>query len=338
MSNKTAYLLVNFGGPRDLEEIRPFLSELLTDRDVVRTNLPDFIHRFLFRRVAQKRSLTIRTDYERIGGKSPIYFDTEAIKNLLADKLSAQVIAFHRYLPATHRDVIREIEALNVDEIRVLPLFPQFSYATTGSIARLLSKLLCCKTLNKLRWIQSYSGHRAFVSAYQKRIGDFLQEKQLVEKDIILLFSSHGLPQSFICTGDIYEAECRLSYNLVREMFKQAVCRLSYQSKFGKGQWLRPYTDESCKSVASWSEGRKKAVVVPLSFTSDHIETLYEIEHLYLPMLEEQGIEAYRCPALNREPYWIDALVEIANTPFLSSTAMLVRNPAVVFCCKQGGK
>lgn len=337
MADSIAYLLVNFGGPRNLGEIRPFLTELLTDRDVIRSKLPNWAHNFLFTRVARKRALKIRDDYGLIGGKSPIYADTEEMAKLLAAKLSAPVIPFHRYLPATHAASLRQIEELEVEEIRVLPLFPQFSYATTGSIARFLSERLCCKTLNSLRWVHSYAGHPAFILSYQQRIRDFLEEREIAEEEAVLLFSCHGLPRSFICTGDIYETECRSSFQSVRSAFPRAVCRLSYQSKFGRGEWLRPYTDETCAAYPAWGEGRRKAVIVPLSFTSDHIETLFEIEKLYLPMLQEHGIEAHRCPALNLETYWIEALVEIAKTSFVSATQMLVRNKAVFFCCREGG-
>jgi ferrochelatase len=80
-----------------------------------------------------------------------------------------------------------------------------------------------------------------------------------------------------------------------------------------------------CESVGSWNQGRRMVIVVPLSFTSDHIETLYEIESLYLPLLRKNGVFAWRCPALNLEPDWIDALAEIAQTHSLNANTMLIR-------------
>ncbi len=309
------YLLMNFGGPRDLEEITPFLSALLCDRDVVRTRFPPFVHNWLFRRVARKRAGKISHDYEQIGGRSPIYFDTEALAKALAVKLGARVVPFHRYLPATHAETLRKVS--EAEEWIALPLFPQFSYATTGSIARFFSK-------KPLLWIKSYAGHEAFVKAYQKRIGDFLREQNLREKEILLLFSAHGLPRTFVEMGDPYETECQLSYQAVMQAFPQAKSRLCYQSKFGRGEWLRPYTDESCEQILNWNEGRKHIVFVPISFTSDHIETLFEVEKLYLPILREKGLCAHRCPALNLEPYWIDALAEIANNNLLYNNDLLI--------------
>src|SRR5579872_6090218 len=122
-------ILVNFGGPRSLDEIPFFLEELLTDRDLIHTRWPDWAHKFLFRRVARKRSRTVCHDYETIGGKSPIFFDTERIADLLTSE-NSPVLTFHRYLPATHAESLKKISDLvqTAKEIRVLPLFPQFSY------------------------------------------------------------------------------------------------------------------------------------------------------------------------------------------------------------------
>ena len=304
-------LLVNFGGPRYKQEIAPFLTELLQDRDVIRTRLPRFLHNWIFARVARKRAVKIAHDYDLIGGRSPIYFDTEAIADSLRAKTGNEVITFHRYLPATHAMSLRKVEACKSDSILVLPLFPQYCSATTGSIARFLSTYLSPAAQKKLRWIRSYADHPAFIASYQRRIRDTLAGLKLKEEETALLFSAHGVPQSFIDTGDIYQAECERSFEAVKKAFPKALCRLSYQSKFGPGEWIRPYTDESCQKAPNWIQGRPNIVVVPLSFTSDHIETLFEIEHLYLPMLRANGLSAHRCPALNREPYWLEALTTI---------------------------
>lgn len=308
-----------------MHEIRPFLTELLTDQDVVRARLPSWIHNRLFRRIAKKRSLKIRKDYAFIGGKSPIYFDTENIREILSQKLKKNIGTFHRYLSATHADSLKQIEASAAKEIRVLPLFPQFSYATTGSSAHFLSKHLSSKTLNKLRWIKSYPAHPSFIEAYQTRIASFLSQENLKEEETALLFSAHGVPQSFIDTGDIYQSECELSFQALSEKFPQSSSFLSYQSKFGPGEWLRPYTDEMCETVLHWSQMKKNIVIIPLTFTSDHIETLFEIERLYLPPIRARGLKAFRCPALNLESYWIDGLQELLKETNLCTTRMLCR-------------
>jgi protoporphyrin/coproporphyrin ferrochelatase len=314
VSDCLGILLVNFGGPRNLSEIEPFLTTLLCDPDVIPSCLP----RWFFARIAKKRAKTIVHDYEMIGGSSPIYADTEETARQLSQKLQCPVLTFHRYLPATHEASLAAIA--KAGPLKVLPLFPQFSYATTGSIARFFSRF----PKDQLRWIKSYPSHPAFINAWQKKIAGFLQEHHLAEQEVAFLFSAHGLPRSFIEDGDIYERECRLSFDAVMQAFPNAIGQLAYQSKFGKGEWLRPYTNEMCENL-SWSQNRRHIVIVPISFTSDHIETLFEIEQQYLPPLRKQHVTALRCPALNLEPYWISALAEIAKSEDLCNNRMLIR-------------
>lgn len=325
MPKKTAYVLANFGGPRDLDEIRPFLQELLLDPEVIRPTLPSFIHRMLFRRIAKKRSVKVKHDYEKIGGKSPIFEDTENLKRLLEERTSEEMITFHRYLPKTHPEFIAKMENLDADEIRILPLFPQFSYATTGSIANFFARKLSPETTVKIRWIKSYAGHPAFVGTYQKLIAEFLQENKLQEEETILLFSCHGIPEKFVEEGDIYQMECNISYRLVLKAFPYTLGRLSFQSRFGPEEWIKPYTEDVCQEIDSWSEGRKNIVIVPLSFTSDHIETLFEIEELYVKELLKKNYAAYRLPALNLRPDWVQGILTLFKETNLTNNQMLIR-------------
>lgn len=320
-------IIVNFGGPRNLEEIESFLISLLTDRDVIRSRMPNFLHRFLFTRIAKKRVEKVAADYALIGGKSPIFEDTETVASLVSHLTGSEVRAFHRYLVATHGEFFKSLGSLSSDEILVFPMFPQFSYATTGSIARFFKTHLPESLTARLRWIRSYSDHPAYVRVIQQNIRAFLDEQKLEEEETVLLFSAHGLPQAFIDTGDSYQKECERSFALIAAGFPKALAKLAYQSKFGRGEWLRPYTDETCEEVLSWSEGRKNVVFIPLSFTSDHIETLYEIEELYLPIVRRKGLNALRCPAQGTAPEWTQAIAEIMRSIPTHKTEELVFKP-----------
>jgi ferrochelatase len=327
LMDSTAYLLVNFGGPRDLNEIEEFLIALLTDQEVIRTSLPAFIHRWFFTRVAKKRSRKIAPDYALIGGKSPIFEDTEAIADSVGEILGAKVLTFHRYLPKTYTAFIEQMENLSdCSEIRVFPMFPQFSTATTGSIALWFATHLSPHINNKMAWVKSCPGHPSYIEAMDSCLRTFLKETGWQEEECALLFSAHGLPQEFIRTGDVYETECQLTFNLIKDRFPKALSLLSYQSQFGKGEWIRPYTNEVCEQMAVKAEGRQKVVVVPLSFTSDHIETLYEIEELYLPVIRRQGMQAARCPALNRRPEWIEAIAQMFRESANAELGQLLRS------------
>jgi ferrochelatase len=323
---KKAYLLVNFGGPRDLNEIDEFLIELLTDQEVLRTCFPAFLHRFLFTRVAKKRTKKITPDYALIGGKSPIFEDTEAIAEKIGQKMDAEVIVFHRYLPKTHAKFIEKMESLYaIEKIRVFPMFPQFSYATTGSVALWFKTHLPSLIVNKLSWVKSYPVEPSYIHAFETCLRDFMLEKGLKEEETILLFSAHGLPQRFIDTGDPYENECQRTFEQLKKRFPKALTKLSYQSQFGKEEWIRPFTAEACETIDKWGKSQKNCVIVPLSFTSDHIETLYEIQKLYLPIICKTGMQAYRCPALNRREEWIHAIVGLFQGEQEMKNPMLVR-------------
>ncbi len=330
--NSTAYLLVNFGGPRSLSEIEEFLIALLTDKEVIRTSFPDFFHKLLFTYVAKKRSKKIAPDYALIGGKSPIYEDTEAVAEMVGKKLDVEILTFHRYLPQTHESFFKKMQKMHhVDQIRVFPMFPQFSYATTGSIALWFSQHLSKELVEKMQWIKSYSEHESYIACMQRCLSTFLHISNLSEKEIVLLFSAHGLPQRFISTGDDYEKECRLSFERIKSFYPHALSILSFQSQFGKEPWIRPYTAEICEQIETLADGRQNVVVIPLSFTSDHIETLYEIEKLYLSSIRKQGLNAYRCPALNRREDWIDAIAELFQTSTPQQNSSLLRKGAAGF-------
>jgi len=317
-------ILVNFGGPRCTEEIEPFLIALLTDRDVVRSSWPQAIHKLFFTWIAKKRAKVIVHDYELIGGKSPIFEDTEALAALLRTKINEEVLTFHRYLPMTHPQFIDEIKALDSsDPIQVFPLFPQFSYTTTGSIARWFGKHLPPKLIGKLHWIKSYPDHSAFTNSFCSIIQACLKKHQMLEEETLLLFSAHGLPKSYVTSGDPYQGECERSFRKIAAAFPKAAHQLCYQSLFGKKEWVRPYTLDCCYSA---NPSYRNIVVVPLSFTSDHIETLFEIEQRYLPILKNKGIHAVRCPALNLTEEWVDGIVEILLSEETVSYSTLI-NP-----------
>lgn len=315
------FLIVNFGGPRNLAEVPTFLETLLTDEDVIWTSLPSFLQRLLFRKIARKRAKRVAHDYQKIGGKSPIFEDTENIAAQVASLLTKPVLTFHRYLPETHEAFIEKIEKLEEEKIIVFPLFPQFSFATTGSIARWMYENLKKEINDKLHWVKSYCDHPLFIECERQIIEDFLRENGLEESKTLLLFSMHGLPQCFVCLGDPYRNECERSYRAIANAFPLCKSAYAFQSKFGKAKWLAPSTEEMCHRVSA-----KNVVLVPLGFTSDHVETLFEIEEQYLPILRKRGINAYRCPALNQARSWILAIAKLMREEPLFKGGSLIRS------------
>lgn len=307
-------MIANFGGPRSLEEVEPFLVALFSDREVFRV---PFFFNPLFKRIAKRRAIGVREDYRAIGGKSPIFEDTEVI----AKKLQGEACTFHRYLVATHDAFFKKISSF--EQIIVFPMFPQFTYATTGSIAMLFAQKLPKEILSRIRWVKSYPKHPAFIALIQKMIREFFEKNRFLEEETILIFSAHGLPKVFIDEGDVYQEECESSFQLVSAAFPKVCAYLSYQSKVGRGEWIRPYTVDLCQEIPL--VGKKDVLFIPISFTSDHIETLFEIEREYMPIIRKRGLNAHRLSAFNQRPEWIEAIGRILREETLVNNAMLVR-------------
>jgi protoporphyrin/coproporphyrin ferrochelatase len=293
--------------------------------------LPQWVHNLFFTRLAKKRAMQVCEDYAAIGGKSPIYEDTEAIAEEVGALIKEPIVTFHRYLPATHAAFIETLRNIHGDaEVRIFPLFAQFSCATTGSIATWFAKHLPSHSVKRMQWIRSYPAHKRYIAAFESRIRHFLEENQVEEARCILLFSAHGLPEEFIRTGDVYQKECELTFERLSSHFPKALSRLCYQSQFGKQKWIGPSTPDLCSTIDEWGVNCDTAVIVPLSFTSDHIETLFEVEKLYIPLIVAKGLRALRCPALNRDAEWISALAQLlCEEPTVSNQSLLRRGSSL---------
>ncbi len=314
---------MNFGGPRTLKEVLPFLESLLTDEEVIRTSLPSWIQRLFFRYIARKRALKSAKEYALIGGGSPIYADTEWVATALSKRMGIPILAFHRYLEDTHDTFCEMLQQYDPEKILVFPLFPQFSYTTTGSIAKWFQEHLGFKWTQKMQWVKSYSAHTLYIKVMVACAQEFLQEQGLQESDTVLFCSAHGLPKQFILEGDPYQKECEASFKAIACCFPQAHAILAYQSKFGRQEWLTPATGTLCRQPQLFMEGKKQVVFIPVSFSSDHVETLFEIEG-YVSCLQKLGVPAYRCPALGRREDWMDAAAEmLKENAFVSNDALI---------------
>lgn len=304
-----AYLLANFGGPRSTNEIGIFLKSLLTDSLVTGPFFCKSLHKKLFSAIALRRAPQLVGPYNTIGGASPIYRDTEQLAKQLASYLQAPVVTFHRYLPTTHAHTVNQLYTLAPHyDLEALPLFPHFTYSVTGSIARFFHDQV---PTVPIAWVPRFGSHPLFIANMVQHLQTFLSSQNISKQDCCFLFSAHSLPKKMIRAGDPYQQECEQSYQAILKAFCPDESYLCYQSKFGFGRWLNP----SIKRLVTTLDTHKRYVcIVPFGFTSDHIETLYEIEHLYLPILKARGFTALRVPAIYSSPQWIETLSKILLT------------------------
>jgi ferrochelatase len=338
-------LLLNLGGPDSLRAVKPFLFNLFSDREIIRLG-PSFLQKPIAWLISSLRHRKTEEFYGQIGGKSPICEITFAQAKALEEVLKksgvsgqwpgARVYVAMRYWHPLIEDVIPEIHKDGIRRLIVLSLYPQYSVATTGSTLRKLGEVVSKYPL-EIFSIRSWYDNQLYIDALVEEIRNGLEafkdrdepsvmgnesgpkerhvsgssDSLRVTHDALrphVLFSAHSLPVKFIEEGDPYADQIQATINEVVSKI-DIQWSLSYQSKSGPVQWLGPSTDEMIEKLAE--KETRNLLVVPISFVSDHIETLYEIDILYRGMAEKLGMRLERVRSLNTSPLFISALQQI---------------------------
>ncbi|WP_457575084.1 ferrochelatase [Desulfolithobacter sp.] len=308
-TKKTAVLLLNLGGPEKQEDVEPFLYNLFSDRQIIRLG-PWFLQKFIARRIARKRAPKSRESYRKIGGGSPILDITrrqaEALEATLAKTGNYTVRVCMRYWHPFAAEVLPELVQKNIREIIALPLYPQYSVATTGSsltdLSHTAGRLVLDCSIKEIRsWPDQPRYIKCLASRIQEGVAHFDGRPEVV-------YSAHSLPKKFIDEGDPYVADLHKTI-MALEKITGLPGHLCYQSRSGPVEWLEPSTPDMLRRLAA--SGRKNILMVPISFVSDHVETLYEIDMLYRNMAAELGMELRSTRALNDDPEFIAALRDL---------------------------
>ena len=311
-------LLLNLGGPDKLEDVRPFLYNLFADPEIIRLPSP-LLQKPLAWLISTLRANKSRENYQKIGGGSPLRRITEAQAEALQTQLQqqghdAKVYVGMRYWHPFTDEAIAHIKRDRPEQLVILPLYPQFSISTTGSSFRVLDHLWeQDPVLQTIPYtvIPSWYDAPGYVEAMARLIEQTLGQVQHPETAQIF-FSAHGVPISYVEeSGDPYQQEIEKGAALIMEQVNAAnAYTLAYQSRVGPVDWLQPYTEDAIQDLAQ--QGVKELVVVPISFVSEHIETLEEIDQEYREVADNAGIETFaRVPALNTHPTFIQALTDL---------------------------
>jgi ferrochelatase len=323
----TGVLLLNLGGPDSLRAVKPFLFNLFSDREIIRLG-PAFLQRPIAYLISSLRAKKTEDAYSLIGGKSPIrditFAQAEALEaalnqgrdSLIPDTSKQyKVFVAMRYWHPLIEKVIPELYESGIRKLLVLSLYPHYSVATTGSSLNKLREVTekyGIELFNILSWFDHPLYIDALVDSIKKGFRLFginaSHTAASPPAGLHVLFSAHSLPVKFIEEGDPYVDQIKGTIN---EIVKKVNIdwSLSYQSKSGPVQWLEPSTDKMIEDLAA--QGKKNILVVPVSFVSDHIETLYEIDILYKNMAEKLGMRFERVASLNTSPLFISAMQDI---------------------------
>jgi len=304
---KRAILLMNMGGPNNIDEVEVFLSNMFNDSRIIAAPQP--IRAGIAKFIISKRLEESKANYERIGGKSPIVGYTQQLIDALSKDVDASVHMVMRYTPPYAYEVMSEL--VDMDEIYAIPLYPQHSSTTTLSsdddIYKVAKKL---GITEKIKTLDSYQAHPMYISSMVERIKEAMNGDNAGEFE--LLFSAHGLPMNIVNAGDMYQSHIIQSVEATKDMLKLAGLNfadihLAYQSRLGPIEWLRPYMDDTLKSF-----GGKKVLVYPIAFTVDNSETECELGIEYREIADEVGIIDYRvAKAPNAHPDFVACLKDI---------------------------
>ena len=313
MPEKTALLLLQMGGPDSIAAVQPFLMNLFTDRDIIKIG-PAFLQPFIARRIVKKRAPKVEGYYRQIGGKSPIRELTDAqgkgVQRLLGDGYRSFVAM--RYSRPSTLEALAEIKREGINRIVALSLYPHYSKATTGSSLNELERVLKQSGVKfQVTRIDRFFDHPLYIRALAEKvtagIASFADPKA-----VEVVFSAHSLPQSFIDQGDPYLAHIQETVRLVMEQVGEASHTLCFQSKASPVKWLEPSTQDTVQRLAA--AGCENLLMVPLSFVSDHIETLHEIDIQYAQEAKALGIKHFaRSESLNCSPLFLECLADLVR-------------------------
>eukprot|EP00127_Corallochytrium_limacisporum_P005007 Clim_evm3s197 gene=Clim_evmTU3s197 len=340
---KTAVILMNLGGPATQEEVHDFLLRLFSDKDLIPLPAQEYLSKY----IAWRRTPMIQKQYAEIGGGSPIKYWTELQGKGMCevlDKISPATaphkpyIAF-RYAKPLTEDCLDELAKDKPERVVAFTQYPQYSCSTTGSsLNEMWRRLRERPELSQgMNWsvLDRWPTQEGFVRANVENIKKALEQfPEGGERDsAVILFTAHSLPMSVVNRGDPYPQEVAASVQRVMEGLNFSnPYRLVWQSKVGPQEWLGAQTEDALEGLHR--NGRNNVVLVPIAFTSDHIETLFELDLEYIQDGREKGMNIVRTESMNDNPVFINAMADMVKAHLdrseKCSKQMLLRCPGCI--------
>ncbi|MCX6076856.1 MAG: ferrochelatase [Campylobacterales bacterium] len=312
MQKKEAIILLNMGGPNNLEEVEMFLTNMFRDENIL-TIKSDLLRALVGTMITFTRTEKSQEIYRQIGGKSPIVGLTKKLVQKLQERVGEEIIVDFamRYTPPFADEVIERLNKEEVNKIYLIPLYPQFSTTTTKSSLEDFEEHYHNSSGEAiLVEIKHFFENQSYNKAVLQRIKEKMGEDRC--EDFDLIFSAHGLPKKIIDAGDSYEKHITRHVEIIKKMLKAEgmnfyEVHLAYQSKIGPLEWLKPSLEEKLKVIKN-----KNVIIFPIAFTIDNSETEYELEIEYREIAHKLDFRDYRvCKCPNDSDFFVDALVEL---------------------------
>lgn len=316
MRKRVGVVLFQLGGPDTREAVEPFLYNLFSDPDIIPLGTMGIVLRKpLAWWIAHRRSQSVAHHYDKIGGHSPIRALTErqarSLERALSPALDPYVTVAMRYWRPATADAVAAIRRQPIDELVLLPLYPHYSFATTRSSLKEWERYYKpAPPAPPVRVIENFYDHPLYIEALVEKISLCFRQFEQPDK-VHLVFSAHGLPLSLVEKGDPYPKQVAATVHLVRERGGWSnPWTLCYQSRVGRQKWLEPLLSATIEKLAH--EGAQQMLVIPVSFVTEHIETLFEINIEAREEAKKLGVKTFRMmPALGDSPKFIAALTDL---------------------------
>jgi ferrochelatase len=317
---KTGIVLLNFGGPWTLSDVKPFLYRLFANKNVL-VGLPSPFRQVLAFLIAQIKGPSSRKIYRSIGGGSPqlkwTAIQAEGLRNI-SPQCDVRIEIGMRSAEPSIQAALERLNVWGADRVVLLPLFPQYSSTTTGTCFEEVED-----ALRRLEWspevhqIVNWPDHPFYIELLKSTLNEAITEienERSTTGPVHVIFSAHSLPIKIVKLGDPYPEDVERTVKALTKNLRHP-WSVAFQSRNGKLPWLEPYLEDELKRVAT--EGVQKVVVVPISFVSDHIETLFELDQLYADLAHKNGITSYRrARCFNADPRFprvLDSLLKGAH-------------------------
>jgi len=312
---------LNLGGPDSLDAVEPYLRRLFGDPDVIQFPAPLRPLQPLFARaVARRRAALSRENYRLIGGRSPIAAESAAQAAAIAAELGTRGVRARPYVAMAcwhpfSAEVVRDLRAHGLARAVAVPLYPHYSRSTTGSSwRRLLRAVERSGGGIDLALVERYPDAPGYLEAVAERVGEAIATLPPEHRATApVVFSAHGLPESYVRRGDPYLDDIRITVAaVIRRLDLGGRASLAFQSRVGRMRWLGPQTDDVLREMGA--AGTRAAVVVPVAFTGEHIETLQEIDILFKEHAQKAGIVHFaRARTVGCHPAFVRALADLAE-------------------------
>lgn len=306
---KEALLIINMGGPARRNDVEPYLREIFSDPAII--DLPAMIRKPLASLIAMKRKNEVADRYESLGGYSPLFDWTEALRQNMLREIAIRgedmdVAWAFRYMNPTIEETMTSLAEKGVTKVNVLPLFPHYTHTMTGSVMKVVEHVAQKLHLD-IDHLEDWGQEERVLALWEEYLKTSLDEAGPGAR---VMFVAHGIPKIYVNRGDDYPDRVRASAEkLAKRLPNGTAWMVAFQSKVGPVEWTKPYIEDA---LEEWTKSDEPIVMMPLSFVADCLETLYDLDDVAKKIVDERGVKKYvRTRVFNDDPKFATALLNV---------------------------